>query len=246
MATEFADYSLKILPAALAQRTKLPPQVLATLDDIIFDLSTDPHRHPDRVVAASRDGKSFVYMHPSPLIQVTFEIDATAKILYVINLAAPGFETKKTIFLSYSHKDEEWLQMLKKFLTVLEQQGIIELWDDSKIEAGVAWREAIEKSLDSCKAAILLVSQDFLTSDFIARVELPRLLADAEKQGKKVYWIPVRASTVFDSHKEITRFQSLLRDPSTPLGALTKSKREQALVEISKKLSTVASRPSAS
>src|SRR5258705_292126 len=49
MATEFADYSLKILPAALAQRMKLPPQVLATLDDIIFDLSTDPHRHPGLV-----------------------------------------------------------------------------------------------------------------------------------------------------------------------------------------------------
>src|SRR5258706_9172046 len=179
MATELADYSLKILPAALAQRMKLPPQVLATLDDIIFDLSTDPHRHPERVVAASRDGKSFVYMHPSPLIQITFEIDGAAKILYVINLAAPGFETKKTIFMSYSHKDEEWLQMLKKFLTVLEQQGIIEFWDDSKIEAGGAWRGAIERSLGSGKAGILLLSPDFLTSELIARGGRPTLLAEA-------------------------------------------------------------------
>ncbi|MGH7675455.1 MAG: toll/interleukin-1 receptor domain-containing protein [Gemmatimonadales bacterium] len=241
MPIEFPEYSLKMSRAAQDQRSKLPAEFLPTLGSIIDGLASDPRRYPDRVTPASRDGRSLVYMHPAPLIQVTFELDPEQKVLYVLSVAALGFKTRKTIFMSYSREDQEWLDLLKKFLTVLEQQGIIEIWDDSKIQAGADWRAAIQEALDSCKAALLLVSQDFLTSKFIKEVELPKLLADAQAKGKKIFWIPVRASTVLDSHKEISRFQSLLRQPETSLQELAKPKREKALVQISKTLATVVS-----
>jgi len=74
---------------------------------------------------------------------------------------------------------------LKKFLAVLEQKGVINFWDDSQLQPGVPWEEQINDALRSAKAGLLLVSQEFLNSTFIADTELPRLLSDSEKNGKK-------------------------------------------------------------
>ncbi len=80
------------------------------------------------------------------------------------------------------------------------------------------------------------MSQDFLASKFVTETELPRLLDDAEKQGKKIFWIHLTPSTVFDTHKEITRFQSLLEDPTTSLQELEDAERRKALVQMTKRL----------
>lgn len=241
MSVEFPEYSLKMSRAAQEQRSKLPAALLPKLDDIIYELASDPRQHPERVAPASRDGRSLVYMHPEPLVQVTFELDPVQKVLYVISVAVLGFKTKRTIFISYSRKDQDWLEELKKFLATLEQQGVVEFWDDSKIQPGADWRAEIERALSVSKAAVLLISQDFLISDFITKFELPKLLADARERGKKIFWVPVRPSTVFESNEEITRFQSLLKNPKTSLQELAKAKREKALVEMNKTLATVVS-----
>ena len=237
---DFPEYGLKLSKDAATDRSDLDLTLIPTLDSILRQLTTEPKQYPDRLSPASRDGKNFVYSHPDPHIQVTFEIAEDEKNIYVFSIAAAEFKPKKTIFMSYSHEDEEWLRLLKKFLTVLEQQGIIEFWDDTKIEPAADWKAEIQKALDSSKAALLLVSQDFLISDFIGKYELPQLLAEAESKGKKIYWIPVRESTVFDSHKNITRFQSLLKDPRTPLAALPEPEREKILVQVSRELGQLA------
>jgi hypothetical protein len=56
-----------------------------------------------------------------------------------------------------------------------------------------------------------LVSREFLTSKFIINYELPRVLADAKREGKKIFRIPVTPSTIFEANEELTVLESLLK-----------------------------------
>jgi hypothetical protein len=81
-----------------------------------------------------------------------------------------------------------------------------------------------------------LVSQDFLASKFIKEVELSILLDAAVKEGKHIYWLHLSPSTVFNTHPDITRYQSILEDPMTSLEELDEVARKRALVQLTKKL----------
>jgi len=91
-----------------------------------------------------------------------------------------------TVFISYSHKDEAWKDRLVKQLGVLQAEGVLEVWDDRRIEAGEDWQPEIERAIEHAAVAILLVSADFLTSKFILGVEVPRLLERRQKEGVRV------------------------------------------------------------
>jgi hypothetical protein len=100
--------------------------------------------------------------------------------------------TQPTVFISYSHKDEEWKDRLVTQLGVLQQQGLLDLWDDRRISAGADWQPEIEKAMGAASAAILLVSANFLTSQFILGEEVPRLLERRKKEGLRVFPIIVK------------------------------------------------------
>lgn len=131
---------------------------------------------------------------------------------------------------------------MKIFLTDLEQRGIIKFWDDNQLIAGVPWEKQISDVLDASKAGLLLFSQNFLASKFVKEVELPKLLEASKRAGKPIFWLPLSPSTVFDSHKEIAAFQSLLVDPSISLKELAAVEQDKVLVEVRKKLEMYAAR----
>ena len=84
------------------------------------------------------------------------------------------------IFISYSHEDSKYLHRLKVHIKPLERQGLVELWDDTKIKAGDKWEKSIFNALNRSAIAILIISADFLASDFIIENELPPLLEKAK------------------------------------------------------------------
>ncbi len=99
------------------------------------------------------------------------------------------------IFISYSHKDEAWKDRVATHLQVLEEQGILEVWDDRKIPPGEEWLQEIEEALDACDVALLLISTGFLTSRFsrfILDKEVPYLLERRERDRMRIVPVMVR------------------------------------------------------
>lgn len=84
------------------------------------------------------------------------------------------------IFFSYSKEDRKKLEQLQKFLAPLKMQGKIELWDDNKILAGDEWDGAIRSELEEADMILLLISIDFLVTDYVWEVEIKRAMEKHE------------------------------------------------------------------
>jgi hypothetical protein len=80
------------------------------------------------------------------------------------------------VFVSYSRKDAEWLRRIATMLDPLVRGRRCELWFDTLIGTGEQWRPEIEDAIARADIALLLVSPDFLASDFIMDEELPALI----------------------------------------------------------------------
>ena len=138
--------------------------------------------------------------------------------------------TRKKVFVSYSHKDTAWLEKVQTHLKVLGHLGIeVNLWDDTQIKAGNKWRDEIEHALAETKVAILLVSTDFLASDFIAKDELPPLLKAVENDVATV--LPVILKPSLFNQTKLAEFQAV-NDPSKPLSALSEAEQDKVLVKL--------------
>jgi hypothetical protein len=139
------------------------------------------------------------------------------------------------VFISHSRKDSEWLARVQTHLEVLENLGIpVQVWDDTQIKAGMRRREEIEKALAGAKVAILLVSTDFLRSDFISEDELPPLLKAAHQDGATILPLILKPS-LFDQHKELYEFQAV-NDPEEPLSTLEESEQDKVMVALARRV----------
>ena len=87
----------------------------------------------------------------------------------------------KTIFISYSRKDTKWKDRLASHLGVLEDQNLCRLWHDRDISMDQDWFPEINAALNQAHMAIMLITKDFLGSDFIKKEEIPRILERREK-----------------------------------------------------------------
>src|SRR5262249_9949797 len=93
------------------------------------------------------------------------------------------------VFVSYSHHDREWLELLRIHLKPM--LGSEAIWDDTMIPAGASWSDEIERAIASARVAVLLVTSDWLASSFIVNNELPRIIKRHE-QGLTISWVAVR------------------------------------------------------
>lgn len=93
------------------------------------------------------------------------------------------------VFVSYSHKDRDLLEILRPCLKPIEKGGHLELCSDEKIDHGEVWRRRISAAIDAADLAILIVTEHFIASDFITDEEMPRLLA--RQQGDDLTLLPV-------------------------------------------------------
>jgi hypothetical protein len=100
---------------------------------------------------------------------------------------------RPTVFISYSHKDEKEKNELLSHLGVLEHAGLIDVWNDDQIGAGTDWEQEIDRTITGARVALLLISANFLTSEFILGQELPRLLRRRQNEGLIVFPVIIKA-----------------------------------------------------
>lgn len=190
---------------------------------------------------------------PGELVQgngiESLEVEESAKIAGSAVEARIGFRPthkefmkrpRHMAFISYSHRDERWMEELQKQLEPLIANGAMEVWVDIRIKAGEHWLEEIKKALAATKVAVLLVSPDFLVSDFIKRTEFPKFLEDHKTEGITIFWIPIKHSNWRET--PIVNFQAA-HPPDHPLHGLSPNERGKAWVGICKLLKEALLRP---
>ncbi len=129
----------------------------------------------------------------------------------------------RRVFISYSHADRKWLERLQVHLRPLIRDSIADIWDDSRIKPGDAWRIEIRQALEAASVAVLLISADFLASDFVQSEELPGLLKAAEDRGVLILQVIVSPSRF--ERTPLSQLQAV-NSPAEPLVNMNEYQRE--------------------
>lgn len=141
-----------------------------------------------------------------------------------------------SVFISYAHEDDEALRRLLVHLRPLQRSANLNLWSDRELKVGTEWREEIREAIGRCSYALLLVSADFLASDFIATDELPPILERAEQQGVTVASL-ILGHCRFQRTPELARFHAA-NDPAEPYYSLDGSERDRVLDSLARAIET--------
>ncbi len=114
------------------------------------------------------------------------------------------------LFFAYARKDGAFKDELIKHLTALERQSVIETWHDREITAGDEWRDQIDANLEAADVILLLVSADFIASDYCFDVEMKRAIQRHDQGEARV--IPVILRPVEWKGLDFGRLQALPTD----------------------------------
>ena len=104
----------------------------------------------------------------------------------------PGSPTPVEVFYSYAHEDEGFRSTLENHLSLLRRLGVINAWHDRHIVPGTDWAQAIDEHLERASIILLLVSADFLASDYCYGKEMTRALERHEAHEARVIPILLR------------------------------------------------------
>lgn len=99
---------------------------------------------------------------------------------------------RSKVFISYSHEDTKWLNAIKEQLAVLEAEGLVSICEDTQLEVGEDWYQQLNEMMLSARLGLLLISAPFLSSKFVRDEEIPRLFAQHQQGGMRIYPLLVR------------------------------------------------------
>ncbi len=155
-----------------------------------------------------------------------------------MTIAKPLKRERRKIFVSYSHRDKPYLERFRDHMKphLRNEQDLLELWDDSKIEGGQRWDEQIKEALATTKVAVLLVSVDFFASDYIQRQELPPLLEAAKT--REVTILPVILDHCSFSASSLSAYQAM-NSVSLPLAEMKESERDLVWVRTAHRVNNI-------
>ncbi len=154
-------------------------------------------------------------------------LTAIAYVYRFISKIMSSVNQKIEVFFSYSHRDEELRDELAKHLKLLQRQGVISTWYDRDINAGSEWAGAIDDHLNSAQIILLLISPDFMASDYCFDLEMKRAMERYEV-GEAVV-IPIILRPVDWTGAVFGKLQGL---PKNVQPVTTWSNRDEAFLDI--------------
>ncbi len=145
--------------------------------------------------------------------------------------------SKRTkVFISYSHADKKkWLPMFQKKLAVLQTPGLLDPWDDTRIKPGDDWSAEIDQALKDCQIALLLISDEFLSSKFIQRKEMVDLLEKHQGGGLRLYPVLLR-DCLWEVNPHLARLQIKMTSTAKALETCKPAERNAVLTQIGRDL----------
>src|SRR6202171_4241113 len=114
------------------------------------------------------------------------------------------------IFFCYAREDEPLLNKLKTHLRPLQREGLIEVWYDRDISAGTEWETEIRERLNAAQIVLLLVSPDFMDSDYCYSIEMKKALERRARGEAEV--MPVILRHVYWHGEPLGKLQALPKD----------------------------------
>ncbi len=134
-----------------------------------------------------------------------------------------------SVFYSYSHKDESIRDELENHLSLLRRQGAISVWHDRKITPGNEWAEAIDSNITRADIILLLVSSDFIASEYCYGKEMNIALERHLRSSARV--IPVILRSVDWHPAPFGKLQAL---PTDGKPVSTWEDKDEALTDITR------------
>ena len=153
---------------------------------------------------------------------------------------APGDIHSPTlqVFISYSHKDEILRGELETHLALLQRTGIVTSWADRCITPGDDWRGQIDEAVNQADIILLLVSANFVSSDYCWDIEMKRALARADDGSARVIPIIVRPCLWKDA--PFARFQPLPPGGKPVTSASSRAAQDEAWTKVAENVSALA------
>lgn len=139
------------------------------------------------------------------------------------------------LFVSYAHADERLKDELLKHIEPLKHLNLIESWDDRKLVPGEGWEKSISENLESADIILLLVSIDFINSNYCFDIEMERAL-ELHEQRKAVV-VPIILRNCLWQHMAFAKIQALPRDAKAVCSWVN---QDEALVNIANGIKQVA------
>jgi hypothetical protein len=133
------------------------------------------------------------------------------------------------VFYSYAHEDEELRDALEKHLSLLQRNGLIVEWHDRRISAGSEWSDEIDSHVRTAQIILLLISADFLASDYCYGIEMK--IALERHASNDAIVIPIILRPVDWSDASFSHLEALPRD-AKPI--TTWNNRDEALADVAR------------
>jgi hypothetical protein len=115
-----------------------------------------------------------------------------------------------SLFMSYAPEDELFCQELEKHLSLLQRQGLISTWQNRRIAAGTDRAQEIDEQFERALIILLLISADFLASNYCYSQEMTRAMA--RHAAGEVIVIPIILRSVDWKQAPLSKLQALPRD----------------------------------